>query len=94
MEELRSTPYALPGTAVGDHRFVYEAFELDITDVARPGKVNDLVVYVADVMVPGMADNFIEQLKWRAYVLRNGGLVDNAELVQPMRWIRVGMQQT
>ena len=68
------------GTAIGHHRFVCDAFELDITNVARPGEVNDLAVYVADVMAPAMADDFIEQLKWRAYVLRNGGLIDNVFL--------------
>ena len=68
------------GTSVGEHRFVYDAFELDITNVARPGEVNDLAVYVADVMAPGMALDFIDQLKWRAFVLRNGGLVDNVFL--------------
>ena len=68
------------GRAVGDHRFVYDAFELDITGMARPGEVNDLAVYVADVMVPGMANDFIDQLKWRSYVLRNGGLVNDVFL--------------
>lgn len=73
------------GHPVGEHRFVYVPFEVDITKVARPGEVNKLAVYVADVHAPGMADDFIPQLKWRSYVLRNGGLVDDVFLMSHPR---------
>jgi len=68
------------GRFVGEHRFVYVPYEIDITDLARPGQVNELAVYVADVHAPGMAEDFIAQLKWRSYVLRNGGLLGDVFL--------------
>ena len=68
------------GRPVGEHRSVYVPFDIDITSVARPGALNDLAVHVADVNMPGMPDDFIDQLKWRYYVLRNGGLIDDVSL--------------
>ncbi|MCK4324030.1 MAG: hypothetical protein KAW89_05830 [Armatimonadetes bacterium] len=69
------------GRFVGEHRFVYVPYEVDITEMARPGQVNELAVCVADVHAPGMAEDFIGQLKWRSYVLRNGGLIGDVFLI-------------
>jgi len=69
------------GQFVGEHRFVYVPYEVDITEMARPGQVNELAVYVADVHAPGMAEDFTAQLKWRSYVLRNGGLIGDVFLI-------------